>query len=57
MVWVCDGSVVTLESASRKLQELGFAGVDFLLLLFSSLWGLMVELESQKEGLKAKSMS
>ena len=57
MVWFCDGSFVTLESASRKLQELGFAGVDFLLLLFSSLWGLMVELESQKEGLKAKSMS
>lgn len=54
MVWFCDGSFVMLERASRKLQELGFEGVD---LLFSSLWGLMVEFESQKEGLKAKSMS
>lgn len=52
MVRSFDGSFETLESASRKLQELELEGVVGL--LFSSVWGFKVEFEfeSQKEGLK-----
>jgi len=48
-----DGSFETLESASRKLQELELEGVVGL--WFSSVWGFKVvefEFDSHEEGLK-----